>query len=132
MWDLAACRKLLVQLDVDDLQARLRKPWRGQADKLRGVGQEVLSYFEEEGVKKAKFEDGVMVHQAVTRYWVKVDGKETALITERLLITRLFEKLLDSKNLSVDIKLDLCNKMNNAASRKSIPLHSHVICLTGM
>ena len=36
----------------DDLQAELRKPWRGQADKLKPAQKDVLACFEEQGVMK--------------------------------------------------------------------------------
>ena len=52
----------------DDLQAELRKPWRGQADKLKPAQKDVLACFEEQGVTKNVMDDGVMVKRAATKY----------------------------------------------------------------
>ena len=62
----------------DDLQAELRKPWRGQADKLKPAQKDVLACFEEQGVTKNVMDDGVMVKKAATKYWNKWDGPGAA------------------------------------------------------
>ena len=82
----------------DELQALLRKPWRGQATKLKAAQRSVLDQFEEKGVREKKFDDGVAIEIATTKYWVKWDGEATARTTKTLNITRMFEALLASKN----------------------------------
>ena len=82
----------------DDLAAILRKPWRGQAESVKGVQKKVLAQFEEKGLRKKKMEDGVQIDYAVTKYWVKYDGEDAAEETTRLNITRMFAKLLKSKH----------------------------------
>lgn len=81
--------------EVDRL---LKLPWRGQASKITGVRKKLLEQFEERGVRKQKFEEGVLVQYAVTKYWVKFDSEETSKETQSLNITRLFAELLKSKH----------------------------------
>eukprot|EP00966_Prymnesium_polylepis_P153328 3541542-Prymnesium_polylepis.1 len=54
----------------DELQAVLRKPWRGQAAKLKSAQRAILEQFEEKGLRENKFEDGVPIEVPVTKYWV--------------------------------------------------------------
>ena len=82
----------------DELQALLRKPWRGQAESLKAAQKRVLAQFEERGVREKVLNDGVMIEVAKTKYWVRADGEGTAKVTTRLNITRLFEELLKSKH----------------------------------
>ena len=91
----------------DDLAAILRKPWRGQAESVKGVQKKVLAQFEEKGLRKKKMEDGVQIDYAVTKYWVKYDGEDAAEETTRLNITRMFAKLLKSKKCPDEIYLYL-------------------------
>ena len=76
----------------------LRKPWRGQAGKLKPAQKAVLDCFEERGVTRNKLEDGVMVATAATKFWVKWDGESAAKITEKLNITRLLDDVLKSRH----------------------------------
>ena len=69
-----------------------------QASGLKPAQRAVLAEFEEKGQRQPKLEDGVMIEEAITKYWVKWDGEATATTTKRLNITRLFERLLASKN----------------------------------
>jgi len=91
--------------------------------KLKPVQQEVLACFEERGVEKQELEGGRLVKKAETKYWVKWDGEATARTTTAPNITRLFQALLNSPNAPVDVKLGLCEKMNNTASQAFIRKH---------
>ena len=77
----------------------------------------MLAQFEEVGVRKKKLEDGVQIDVAVTKYWVKFDGIDAAEYTERLNITRMFEKLLASKKCPAEIKRELAAELNNKAAK---------------
>ena len=68
---------------ADNLEAIRRKPWRGQASKLKDVQRKVLDQFEEIGVREPKLQDGVMIGVAKTKYWVKWGGKATAKYAHR-------------------------------------------------
>ena len=110
-----AAARTAARHNEDDLVASLRKPWRGQANNLKGVQKKVLAQFEEVGVRKKKLEDGVQIDVAVTKYWVKFDGIDAAEYTERLNITRMFEKLLASKKCPAEVKRELAAELNNKA-----------------
>ena len=111
----------------DDLAAILRKPWRGQADSVKGVQKKVLAQFEEKGLRKKKMEDGVSIDYAVTKYWVKYDGEDAAEETTRLNITRMFAKLLKSKKCPDEIKLELAKELNNTAAIRGNQRQSEAI-----
>ena len=114
--DVRAAARTAARHNEDDLVASLRKPWRrGQANNLKGVQKKVLAQFEEVGVRKKKLEDGVLIDVAVTKYWVKFDGIDAAEYTERLNITRMFEKLLASKKCPAEVKRELAAELNNKA-----------------
>ena len=100
-----------------ELSAILRKPWRGQAEKLKPSHRRILDQFEERGVRKKKLEDGIVVEYATTRYWLKWDGEATAKETLRLNITRLLSEVLSSKHCPLQIKKGLAEEMNNAAAK---------------
>ena len=89
------------------MQAELRKPWRGQADKLKPAQKDVLACFEEQGVMKNVMDDGVMVKRAATKYWNRWDGPGAAKTTERLNITRLLGEVLESRHTPLETKLKL-------------------------
>lgn len=112
-----AAARTAARHNEDDLVASLRKPWRGQANNLKGVQKKVLAQFEEVGVRKKKLEDGVQIDVAVTKYWVKFDGIDAAEYTERLNITRMFEKLLASKKCPAEVKRELAAELNNKAAK---------------
>jgi hypothetical protein len=115
--DVRAAARTAARHNEDDLVASLRKPWRGQANNLKGVQKKVLAQFEEVGVRKKKLEDGVQIDVAVTKYWVQFDGIDAAEYTERLNITRMFEKLLASKKCPAEIKRELAAELNNKAAK---------------
>ena len=69
--DVRAAARTAARHNEDDLVASLRKPWRGQANNLKGAQKKVLAQFEEVGVRKKKIEDGVQIDVAVTKFWVK-------------------------------------------------------------
>ena len=50
--DVRAAARTAARHNEDDLVASLRKPWRGQANNLKGVQKKVLAQFEEVGVRK--------------------------------------------------------------------------------
>lgn len=102
---------------VDDLEATLRKPWRGQASNVKAVQKKILEQFEERGVKRAELQDGVQINVAVTKYWVKWDGEDSAKETKMINITRLFQELLQSKRCPVEIKDELASELNNKAAK---------------
>ena len=68
-------------------------------------------------MRHKKFDDGVMVEFAVTKYWCKFDGEVAAKETKKLNVTRLFEELLKSKKCPADVKLELAQEMNNSAAK---------------
>ena len=103
----------------DDLQAELRKPWRGQADKLKPAQKDVLACFEEQGVTKNVMDDGVMVKKAATKYWNKWDGPGAAKTTERLNITRLLGEVLESRLTPLETKLKVAEASNKTACAKA-------------
>eukprot|EP00966_Prymnesium_polylepis_P012093 277789-Prymnesium_polylepis.1 len=72
-----AAQRTAMREQEDELAAVLRKPWRGQADKVRGPQIKVLAQFEERGVKKPVLSDGVQINVAMTKYWCKYDGDES-------------------------------------------------------
>ena len=108
----------------DNLRAELRKPWRGQAEKLKPAQKAVLACFEERGVEVKELEGGEMISTAQTRYWVKWDSESTAKTTKTLNITRLFEAVLKSRHAPMETKLELCNQLNNAAARAFLQKHA--------
>ena len=104
-------------------EAILAAPWRGAADKLKPVQKEVLACFEERGVEKQELEEGRLVRKPETKYWVKWDLETNAKTTKALNITRLFGELLRNPKAPLDVKLGLCEKMNNAAATEFIRKH---------
>ena len=52
-----------------------------QASGLKPAQRAVLAEFEEKGQRQPKLEDGVMIEEAITKYWVKWDGEATATTT---------------------------------------------------
>ena len=109
----------------DELEALLRKPWRGQARQLKPVRFEVLAQFEERGVRVPKLDDGVMIQTVATKYWVKWDGEATAKTTTKLNITRLFEELLKSKHCDHSIKANLAKQMNKKPAKEFLAKEAH-------
>jgi len=109
------------------LQAVLRKPWRGQAGNLKPAQKAVLDCFEERGVTVNFLEDGEMIKSAQTKFWVKWDGEGSAKTTKKLNITRLFEDVLKSRRAPIEVKLDLCNQLNNGAARKFLQQHAAAV-----
>lgn len=109
--DRASARAARNNEDEDSvLQALLDMPWRGQAEKLKPTQKKLLSHFEERGIRKTVLaNDGSGTSAtAVTKYWVRYDGEDTADEMTRLNITRMFKKLLNSKRCP-DCTWQLCS-----------------------
>lgn len=104
--------------EANKVTALIAKPWRGMADKLKGPQQRMLQEFEERGIRKRKMsEDGSLVDVVSTKFWVRWDGEESAEETTNLNITRMFNKLLKSRNCPEDVKEKIAQDMRNAAAR---------------
>lgn len=73
--------------------------------------------FEERGVKRRQFEDGVAIEVAATKYWVKWDEEKNAKVTTRLNITRMFEELIKNKFAPDEVKAELAHELNNATAK---------------
>lgn len=73
--------------------------------------------FEERGIKRSQFEDGVAVEVAATKYWVKWDHEKNAKVTTRLNITRMFEELIKNKFAPVEVKVELAQELNNTTAK---------------